>query len=170
MPVSLARPRPPPASSDDFPSLSRRSVAPLPASSSTASTASTATLTAASLVTAPASLTNRYADLARSWGVQKKEEEEKAKKAEKDSALQARLLREKEEKERRFFRISATNATSLLNRRSAEDMPLEEEDRVVLDDYDSGEDPVEEDDSEHGYDAEELDAGWNQRRHKNDLY
>lgn len=154
MPASLARPRPPPASSDDFPSLGRGS-----ASSSTAS-----------LVASTATLTNRYADLARSWGVQKKEEEEKAKKAEKDSALQARLLREKEEKERRFFRISATNATSLLNRRSAEDMPLEEEDRVVLDDYDSGEDPVEEDDSEHGYEAEELDAGWNQRRHKNDLY
>jgi len=120
--------------------------------------------------TSTATRTNRYADLARSWGVQKKEEEEKAKKAEKDTALQARLLREKEEKERRFFRISATNATSLLNRRSAEDMPLEEEDRVVIDDYDSGEDRVEEEESENGYEAEELDAGWNQRRHKNELY
>jgi hypothetical protein len=113
---------------------------------------------------------NRYADLARSWGVQKKDEEEKAKKAEKDSVLQARLLREKEEKERRFFRVHATNATSLLNRRSVEDVALEEDDRVVIDDYDSGEDRVEEEDSENGYEADELDAGWNQRRHKNELY
>ena len=106
----------------------------------------------------------RFSDLARSWGIQQVEEEEKRKRLEKEKITEEKLKKEQEDKERSFYRIGLVNRTRLLRGSS-------ESEQVS---YDlGGEEVVEEEefyDEEEEEDVYELDAGWNQRRSKNELY
>lgn len=106
----------------------------------------------------------RFSDLARSWGIQQVEEEEKRKRLEKEKITEEKLKKEQEDKERSFYRIGLVNRTRLLRGSS-------EPEQVS---YDlGGEEVVEEEefyDEEEEEDVYELDAGWNQRRSKNELY
>jgi hypothetical protein len=109
----------------------------------------------------------RFSDMARSWGVQQKEEEEQQKRLAKEKQNEAQRQREQERKERAFYGVGVVNTVRLLNGGSGareerrydlggEQEALEEE---VLEE----EDP----DEEETY---EQDDGWNERRSKNELY
>jgi hypothetical protein len=107
----------------------------------------------------------RFSDLARSWGIQQVEEEEKRKRLEKEKINEEKLKKEQEDKERSFYQIGLVNRTRLLRSCSKSEQQVS---------YDlGGEEMVEEEEfyeEEEEEDVYELDAGWNQRRSKNDLY
>ena len=114
----------------------------------------------------------RFADLARSWGVEQKEKEEENKRLAKQKATEERLRREQEEKERAFYRVGLARATQLIYKggRGDEDAglydlggakPVERE--IVVDDSDLY-DPEEEE-------ARRIETGdWNSRKSRHDMY
>lgn len=115
----------------------------------------------------------RFADLARSWGVEQKEKEEENKRLAKQKATEERLRREQEEKERAFYRVGLARATQLIYRGGRGDeedaglydlggaKPVERE--IVVDDSDLY-DPEEED-------TRRIETGdWNSRKSRHDLY
>ena len=122
-----------------------------------------------------ASLSKRYSDLALSWGIQQKEDEENKKKQANQRIAESQKLKEEEEKERRYYNVTGLNMTKMLYQstkkntdpvydlgsRNDENVEMEEDDMDHHDPVDS------EDDDENEYD---LDADWNRRRSKNDLY
>jgi len=117
----------------------------------------------------------RFSDLARSWGIQKKEEEETKKKQAHLRMAESQRLKEEEEKERRYFSVHGINATKLIAQSSRKngdplyDLGSQTEDRLEMeeDDLDRLDDAVSEEEEDSEYD---LDADWNRRRNKNDLY
>jgi hypothetical protein len=122
------------------------------------------------------SLNTTYASLARRWGEQKKEDEERAKKEASELAEKKRLQMEKDEKERRLFRIR-TYSINALSKKNNDDEKYDlgnNNNNVYLDDddsyhsYSSDNDGVDDDDDQEN--DEELDDTWNHRRSKNDLY
>ncbi len=122
------------------------------------------------------SLNTTYASLARRWGEQKKEDEERAKKEAKELAEKKRLEMEKEEKERRLFQIRSHSINALSKKKNDDEKyDLGNNQSVYLDDddsyhsYSSDNDGVEDVDDEEE-NEEELDDTWNHRRSKNDLY
>jgi len=58
----------------------------------------------------------RFADLARSWGVQQKETEEERKRLMKQRVTEDMIRQEREEKDRAFYRIGLAKATQLIYR------------------------------------------------------
>jgi|LauGreDrversion4_2_1035121.scaffolds.fasta_scaffold05298_10 hypothetical protein len=118
-------------------------------------------------------LNQRYSELARSWGIQKREEEEAQKKQASLRIAESQRLKEEAEKEKRYFNVKGLNMTAMiaqsgkqengsmydLGRRKEEEEWVEDElDQMVEE---------EEEEEEAEYD---LDADWNRRRSKNDLY
>jgi hypothetical protein len=122
----------------------------------------------------PAAPTHRYSELARSWGIQKKEEEETQKKQAHQRIAESQRLKEEEEKERRYFNVSNINMTKLVSQSSRnKDDPLydlggkgDEHLNLEEDDFDHTGEEEEEEEEESDHD---LDSDWNRRRHKNDL-
>lgn len=122
------------------------------------------------------SLNNTYASLARSWGEQKKEDEERAKKEAKELSEKKRFEKEKEEKEKRMFKIRS-HTFNILSKKNDDDTKYDLGDNksVVLDtddlydSFSSDNDYVDDDDDDQ-QNEEELDDTWNRRRSKNDLY
>jgi len=122
-------------------------------------------------------LNNTYASLARRWGEQKKEDEEREKKEAKDAAEKLRLEKEKEEKERRLFKVRSHTFQSL-NRKNNEDDDKYDigcNNNVTLDDDDSynsslSDNDVVDDDDDDLQNEAEMDDAWSRRRNKNDLY
>jgi hypothetical protein len=90
----------------------------------------------------------RFADLARSWGVQQKEEEEERKRLAKQKATEEMIRREREEKERTFYRVGLARATQLIYRENREEddgvydlggaKPVEREELEMDSDTDGG--------------------------------
>lgn len=79
----------------------------------------------------------------------------------------AQQQREKEEKEKAFYRVTPVNTVRLMGRSSTGEECFDlGGDTIVL----SDEEEVFEEEEEEELDSCELDAGWNQRRNKNDLY
>lgn len=122
------------------------------------------------------SLNTTFASLARRWGEQKKEDEERAKKEANELAEKKRLEKEKEEKERRLFKIRS-HSFNALTKKNNDDEKYDlgnNNNNVYLDDddsyhsYSSDNDGVDDDDDQEN--DEELDDTWNHRRSKNDLY
>lgn len=102
----------------------------------------------------------RFADLARSWGVQQKEEEEERKRMAKERITAEQKEREREEKERAYFRI--VDPTKVLYGGNVRP-------QVVYDlggDQDELVSEVEEDESDVDQEAEDVVY----RRSKHDLY
>ncbi len=122
------------------------------------------------------SLNTTYASLARRWGEQKKEDEERAKKEAKELAEKKRLEMEKEEKERRLFQIRSHSINALSKKKNDDEKyDLGNNQSVYLDDDDSyhsysSDNDVVEDDDDDQENEDELDDTWNRRRSKNDLY
>jgi hypothetical protein len=112
----------------------------------------------------------RFADLARSWGVQQKETEEERKRLMKQRVTEDMLRQEREEKDRAFYHIGLAKATQLIYRdnRGDEEAGL----------YDLGgakpvdKDAVELDDSDmYVPPEEETGDNWNApRKSRYDLY
>jgi hypothetical protein len=120
-------------------------------------------------------LNTTYASLARRWGEQKKEDEERQKKEAKELAEKTRLEKELAEKERRSFQVRSHSIYALSNRHNDDDDKYDIgcDNRVALDD-DSYESPVNDeyvdDDDDDENNEDDQDDGWNRRRNKNDLY
>lgn len=115
--------------------------------------------------------TKSFADLARNWAAEQKEQEEKEKLQAKERMTQAQLEKEKEEKERTFYRVSAVNATRLIYGVPQNEKKGQKNNRYEEDEDDLGstaEDDLSYDDEEE--DTRDADADWNYRRHRNDLY
>ena len=104
----------------------------------------------------------RFSDLAQSWGVQQKEEDEQKKQYAKEKMTEQRLKKEQEEKELGFYRVGLVNTSCLFSSKREEHTY-----EVEREEEEDGSEVYEEEEEE--YDAAELDAGWNQRRNKNDL-
>jgi hypothetical protein len=140
------------SSDDDFPTLGKAS-----------SRASVSSVT----------LNQKYSELARSWGIQKREEEEAQKKQASLRMAESQRLKEEAEKEKRYFNVRGLNMTAMIAQSDKrENGPLydlgrrKEEEEWVEDDLDQiVEEEEEEEDAEY-----DLDADWNRRRSKNDLY
>jgi hypothetical protein len=121
------------------------------------------------------SLNNNYASLARSWGEQKKEDDERAKKEAKEVAEKKRLEKEKEEKERRSFQVRSHTFYALSKKNNDDEKyDLGDSSRVIADDdsYQSSpsDNDIVDDDDDDQQNEDELDDAWNRRRSKNDLY
>lgn len=123
-----------------------------------------------------ASSSSRFADLARTWGVQQREQEEEKKHLAKQRMTEEILKREQNEKDRAFYRVGLAQASQMIYRGSSGQA---EEDAsrydlgggkaVVLDDMDSEEEmyvPEEEERSGGGIRA--VDGEYRKSRH--DLY
>jgi len=118
---------------------------------------------------------NNYASLARSWGEQKKADDERAKKEAKELAEKKRLEKEKEEKERRSFQVrSHTFYASSKKNNEDEKYDLGDSSRVIADDdsYQSSpsDNDIVDDDDDDQQNEDDVDDAWNRRRSKNDLY
>ncbi len=118
-------------------------------------------------------LNHKYSELARSWGIQKKEEEEAQKKQASLRMAESQRLKEEAEKERRYFNVKGLNMTAMIAQSGKqENGPVydlgrrKEEEEWVEDDLDQ----VVDDDEEEEEPEYDLDADWNRRRSKNDLY
>ena len=110
----------------------------------------------------------RFSDLASTWAQQQKEEEEKQKNLTREKMTEAAKQREKEEKERAFYRVGLVNTSRLIYQSNTEEACFDlGGDKVSLSDEDE---VLYEEEDEEVPDSYELDAGWNQRRSKNDLY
>lgn len=122
------------------------------------------------------SLNTTFASLARRWGEQKKEDEERAKKEAKELAEKKRLQMEKEEKERRLFQIRSHSINALTKKDDDDEKyDLGNNQNRYLDDDESyhsypSDNDVLDDDEDDQENEEELDDTWNRRRSKNDLY
>jgi len=146
------------SSDQEFPSLS---------SKNTIKPATTATTT-----TTPS---NNYATLARTWGQQKKEDDEKTRKQIKEEADKKYIQRKKEEYEKRFYRLGVSSIPSKQLQSNKNESDDEKYDlgnnRTKLDeDYDSYESLTpDEYEDESDDDDDTNDDLWN-RRNKHDLY
>lgn len=146
----------PPPTKEEFPSLAS---APRP-SSEVASSAS------------------RFSDLARSWGVQQREQEEVKKRLAKQSITEEILKREKEEKERTFYRVDLARASQLIYQdksakgdEEAGRYDLGGAKSVALDDIEQDEDmyvPEEEEERDGAGNIRVVDGGYRKSRY--DLY
>jgi hypothetical protein len=118
-------------------------------------------------------LNQKYSELARSWGIQKREEEEAQKKQASLRMAESQRLKEEAEKEKRYFNVKGLNMTAMIaQNEKRENGPLydlgrrKEEEEWVEDELDQMvEEEEEEEEAEY-----DLDADWNRRRSKNDLY
>jgi hypothetical protein len=105
--------------------------------------------------------------LAQSWAQQEKEEDTQKKRLAREKMTIAQQRQEREEKEMAFYRVTSVNTVRLMGRSSTGEECFDlGGDKVVL----SDEEEVFEEEEEEELDSCELDAGWNQRRNKNDLY
>ena len=147
----------PSSSSSSSSSVTRTKVAPSPDDFPTLGSSTTRK-------NAWGSTTQRFSDLAQSWAQQEKEEDTQKKRLAREKMTIAQQQREKEEKEKAFYRVTPTR---LMGRSSTGEECFDlGGDTIVL----SDEEEVFEEEEEEELDSCELDAGWNQRRNKNDLY
>ena len=123
-----------------------------------------------------ASSSSRFADLARTWGVQQREQEEEKKRLAKQRMTEEALKREQDEKDRAFYRVGLAQASQMIYRGSSGQA---EEDAsrydlgggkaVVLDDMDSEEEMyVPEEEERSGGGIRVVDGEYRKSRH--DLY
>lgn len=146
-----------PPSQEEFPSLAPRA----PSTSSAWS----------------ASSSSRFADLARTWGIQQREQDEEKKRVAKQRMTEEALKREQDEKDRAFYRVGLAQASQMIYRGSS-GQAEEEASRydlgggkaVVLDDMDSDEEEMyaPEEEERSGSGIRVVDGEYRKSRH--DLY
>lgn len=110
-----------------------------------------------------------FAALSRDWGVHQKEQEEQEKRRAKEKLTQEQLDKEKKDKELSYYCVGVVNSTRLIYGISQNEKEEQKNGRY---DDDGDMSPVE-DDSTYDDDEDEtkeVDADWNYRRSKNDLY
>lgn len=117
---------------------------------------------------------NNYATLARTWGQQKKEDDEKTKKQTKEEADKKHQQQKQEEAERRFYKlgVSSIHSKVLHNRNESDDEKYDlgnNNNTKPDDDYDSYESPTPDEYEDESDDDDDDDDTWN-RRNKHDLY
>jgi hypothetical protein len=139
--------------------------APLPPADNDFPSLSTKPVKASSWVTNKAGPC--FSELARSWGIQQKEEDERKKQYTKEKMTEERLKKEQEDKEHAFYRVGLVNTSHLFYSTRKEEQAYAVE-RYIDDDEEEVNEVYEEEEEEQ--DMSESDVGWNQRRSKNDLY
>ena len=112
----------------------------------------------------------RFSDMARSWAIEQKEEEEKQKHLAKEKQTEAKQRKEMEEKEKALYRVGLVNTTRLINGISTND----DVKYNLGGDYDTLSDKDDtflyEDDDDVEEEVIDPDMDLNYRRNKNDLY
>jgi len=112
-----------------------------------------------------------FAELAHTWGVTQREQEEQERQMAKERMTKAQLKKEEKEKERSYYRVHMIDSTRLIyesqnsekeyqdTQRHQAEYDVEDEDMTATYENDNEEE-----------DKREMDSDWNHRRHRNELY
>ena len=116
---------------------------------------------------APVSTGNRFAELSKAWAVKQKEDAAVAEEERKKEAkLQSMQMKEKEREEMELRRVGLVAIPSHLFHRKKESSDEEKEVEPNSDEPYSSDEPHEEEEEEEEY----TNDGWNNRKHRDDIY